>query len=126
MSGSISCFMLWSSGTKGRSVAGMGVPLKSGNSVPSVNIGVGWSVLLWRERGVSVPNFKRSPIPLSILHQRYCPQAHLLLSVRFPRIHLQLWHGVVFRILCNEGKFLQIGGGGNHRIRCTELPSLLP
>src|SRR3954468_16675469 len=121
MSGSMSCFMLWSSGTNGRSVAGMGVPLKSGNSVPSVNIGVGWSVLLWRERGeVSIPNFGRSPIPLSILHQRRSSQAHLLLFVRLPRIHLQLRHGVVFRVLCNEGKIFQIGGGGDHCIWRTE------
>src|SRR5262249_37102153 len=34
----MACFILWSWGTKGCSVAGMGVPLNSGNSVPSGNI----------------------------------------------------------------------------------------
>src|SRR5690349_1733266 len=114
MSGSMSCFMLWSSGTKGRSVAGMGVPLKSGNSVPSVNIGVGWTGLLWRERaGVSIPNFGRSLIQLSILRQRYCSQAQVLLSVRFPWIQLYFRHWVVSLVLCDEVTVMEVGCGGD-------------
>src|SRR5437762_4296510 len=70
------CFRLWSSGTKGRAIAGIGVPLNSGNSSPSENIDAGCDGFTCRTRSaLSTPKVGRSPICSIIPQQERCAQA---------------------------------------------------